>query len=384
MENIELTILMPCLNEAETLAICINKAKKFLNEQNIRGEVLIADNGSMDGSQTIAEQCGARVVHVPERGYGAALRSGIQNANGKYVIMGDADDSYDFLNLSAFVTRLREGYQLVMGNRFLGGIKKNAMPFLNRYLGNPVLSFLGRIFFKSGIGDFHCGLRGFEREAMLNLNLRTDGMEFASEMVVKASLHDLKMAEVATTLSPDGRSRRPHLRPWRDGWRHLKLLLLLCPRWLFMYPGFLLISVGITLMALLMRGPLKIGNYYLDIHTMLFSSTFVIIGLQVLFFFIYSKLIAAHVVKINNDTSYILKFFTLERGIILGLILTLTGFAGSFYTIFFWMQTAFGPLIPSQVMRILIPSVTCLIAGIQIIFSSFFISTLKTFFFEKS
>jgi glycosyltransferase involved in cell wall biosynthesis len=384
MENLELTILMPCLNEAETLATCIHKAKKFLSDENIRGEVLIADNGSMDGSQSIAENCGARVVHVSERGYGAALRSGIQNANGKYVIIGDADDSYDFLNLAAFITRLREGYQLVMGNRFLGGIKKNAMPFLNRYLGNPVLSFLGRIFFKSGIGDFHCGLRGFDREAMLKLNLRTDGMEFASEMVVKASLHDFKMAEVATTLSPDGRSRRPHLRPWRDGWRHLKLLLLLCPRWLFMYPGLLLISFGITLMALLMRGPLKIGKYYLDIHTMLFSSTFVIIGLQVLFFFTYSKLIASQITKSDRDIGFILKFYTLEKGIIFGLILTMLGFAGSFYTVFFWMQTAFGPLIPAQVMRILIPSVTCLIAGIQVIFSSFFISMLKTFFFEKA
>ncbi len=224
MEHIELTILMPCLNEAETLSTCIDKAKKFLNNENISGEILIADNGSTDGSQKIAEQQGARVVHVPVRGYGAALRSGIQHALGKYVIMGDADDSYDFVNLKAFVQHLREGYQLVMGNRFLGGIQKNAMPFLNRYVGNPLLSFLGRIFFKNSIGDFHCGLRGFDRETMLQLNLRANGMEFASEMVVKASLHQLKIAEVATTLSPDGRSRPSHLQRWRDGWRHLKLL----------------------------------------------------------------------------------------------------------------------------------------------------------------
>ncbi len=227
MEAVELTILMPCLNEAETLAICIKKAKAFLARENISGEILIADNGSSDGSQTIAKEQGAIVVDVSVRGYGAALRQGIQHASGRYIIMGDADDSYNFTHLSPFLTKLREGHQLVIGNRFKGGIEKGAMPFLNRYLGNPVLSFLARLFFKSSIGDFHCGLRGFERDAILQLNLHTDGMEFASEMVVKATLHQYKIAEVPTTLSPDGRNRKPHLRPWRDGWRHLKLLLLL-------------------------------------------------------------------------------------------------------------------------------------------------------------
>lgn len=225
MESCELTILMPSLNEAETIANCIQKAKTFLESENIHGEILIADNGSTDGSPTIAEANGARVITVSKRGYGSAIKSGIQAAKGRYVIMGDADDSYDFLHLSPFLQKLREGYELVMGNRFQGGIKKGAMPFLNRYLGNPVLSFFGRVFFKCDIGDFHCGLRGFDRARFLSLHLDGDGMELASEMVVKASLLQFKMTEVPTTLSKDGRSRRPHLRPWRDGWRHLQLLL---------------------------------------------------------------------------------------------------------------------------------------------------------------
>jgi len=240
----ELTILMPCLNEAETLAICIQKAKIFLAKENILGEIVITDNGSQDGSQHIAEMQGARVVHVVERGYGAALLFGIQNALGQYIIMGDADDSYDFLNLMPFVKKLREGADLVMGNRFKGKIEQGAMPLLNKYIGNPILSFLGRLFFRSQVGDFHCGLRGFKRAAIQQLHLQSHGMEFASEMIAKAALNQLKITEVPTTLAPDGRSRRSHLRPWRDGWRHLRLLLLLNPRRLFLYPGLGLILLG--------------------------------------------------------------------------------------------------------------------------------------------
>lgn len=221
----ELTILMPCLNEVETLAQCINKARAFLQQENIAGEILIADNGSSDGSQTLAEQSGARLIHVIQRGYGAALMAGINAAAGKYVIMGDADDSYNFNNLTPFLEKLRAGHDLVMGNRFKGGIEKGAMPFLNKYLGNPVLSFIGRLFFKCPVGDFHCGLRGFNRDTMQQLQLQAPGMEFASEMVVKAALNNCKICEVPTTLSPDGRSRSPHLRRWRDGWRHLRLLI---------------------------------------------------------------------------------------------------------------------------------------------------------------
>jgi len=368
---------MPCLNEAETIASCINKAKDFLMREKISGEILVADNGSQDGSQKIAEKCGARVIHVSIRGYGAALSEGIKSAAGKYIIMGDADDSYDFFNLSSFLTKLREGYDLVMGNRFRGDIKPGAMPFLNKYLGNPVLSLIGKLFFKSPIGDFHCGLRGFKRETIQQLNLQTTGMEFASEMVVKASLCHLKMTEVPTTLSPDGRTRRPHLRPWRDGWRHLRLLLLLSPRWLFFYPGLLFVLLGSVLMCLLINGPLKIRQYHFDIHTMLFASMFIIIGLQAMFFFVYARLIAASGMK------NFIKIFSLEKGLFLGVVLTLLGCGGSVYSLLVWMQNGFGSLVPTQIMRILIPSFTFIIAGVQIIFSSFFASLLM-FHYKKT
>lgn len=383
MEAVELTILMPCLNEAETLAICIQKAKEFLNREKISGEILIADNGSSDGSQTIAEKYGAKVVNVPVRGYGAALREGIQQASGRYIIMGDADDSYNFKNLSAFLTKLRDGHQLVIGNRFKGGIEKGAMPFLNRYLGNPILSFIARIFFKSTIGDFHCGLRGFERDAILQLNLHTDGMEFASEMVVKATLNQLKITEVPTTLSPDGRNRKPHLRPWRDGWRHLKLLLLLSPAWLFMYPGILLVLSGMTLMGLLLSGPLEIKQHFLDIHTMLFSSLIIIVGMQAICFFIFTRIITTRLAARSLDTLFLFRLFTLERGILSGIVFVLIGIGAFIYSFFCWMDQSFGPLLPTEMMRILIPGFTFLIAGMQIIFSSFFIGLLTLSYVNK-
>lgn len=380
MESCELTILMPCLNESETLAICIQKAKQFLQTEQIHGEILIADNGSTDGSQAIAEKLGARVISVSTRGYGAALKSGIQHACGRFIIMGDADDSYDFMNLNPFMTKLREGYDLVMGNRFKGGIVNGAMPTLNRYLGNPILSFIGRTFFKSNIGDFHCGLRGFHRDRFQQLELQGDGMEFASEMIVKATLKKFKMTEVPTQLFPDGRSRRPHLRPWRDGWRHLRLLLLFSPRWLFLYPGILLLLSGITLMSVLMTGPIEIGLVNLDIHTMLFGSLFMIVGMQAISFAFFAKRIADFHLKMNGSHSLfsrILKYISLENGIVIGLLLLMIGGTGSCYTFMVWLHHSFGPLIPTQVMRILIPSITCLILGIQLIFSSFFMSLLE-------
>ena len=254
-DALELTILMPCLNEAETLAICIGKAQSFLTRSGIAGEVVVADNGSTDGSQAIASANGARVVPVPEKGYGAALAGGITAAHGKFVIMADADDSYDFANLDLFVAALRDGADLVMGNRFAGGVAADAMPWHHRYIGNPVLSFLGRLFFRTPVRDFHCGLRGFSRVAIQRLNLRTIGMEFASEMVVKSTLSNLDVREVPTTLKKDGRSRPPHLRSFRDGWRHLRFLLLFSPRWLFLYPGITLLLVGLLIGAALMRGP---------------------------------------------------------------------------------------------------------------------------------
>ncbi len=381
--EIELTILMPCLNEAETIACCINKAKEFLQQEQIPGEILIADNGSQDGSQQIAIDNGARVIQVPLRGYGAALMQGIKNALGRYIIMGDADDSYDFSQLTSFLAKLREGYDLVMGNRFKGKIEKGAMPFLNKYLGNPVLSLLGRVFFRTQIGDFHCGLRGFSREAILDLNLQSSGMEFASEMVVKATLRKLNMTEVATSLSPDGRSRPPHLRPWRDGWRHLRLLLAYSPRWLFYYPGLFFMILGIILMMLLVQGPVKIDKYIFDIHTMLFSSLFIIVGLQAMFFFVFARWLATFSIQEFQEREWkianFIKIFSLEKGLFLGIILILLGMGGSTYSFLFWMQQHYGQLLPSQVMRILIPSFTCLIVGVQVIFSSFFFSTLQLY-----
>ncbi len=374
MESCELTILMPCLNESETLAICIQKARKFLETQQVHGEILIADNGSVDGSREIAHALGARVISVAKRGYGAALKSGIQESNGRYIIMGDADDSYDFL---------RDGYDLVMGNRFKGGIIDGAMPFLNRYIGNPVLSFLGRMFFRSDIGDFHCGLRGFRRDSFLQLDLQGDGMEFASEMVVKATLKKLNITEVPTQLYPDGRSRRPHLRPWRDGWRHLRLLLLFSPRWLFFYPGLFLLFSGILLMSLLIRGPLLVGHVNLDIHTMLFGGLFMIVGLQAVCFAFFAKRIAAFHMKTSFTPDYfprILKRIRLEHGLAAGLCLLLPGAAGSCYSFIYWQQHSFGPLVPAYTMRILIPSITVLILGMQLMFASFFMSLLDMHF----
>lgn len=363
MSACELTILMPCLNEAETLATCIQKAKTFLAQENITGEILIADNGSTDGSQRIAEQAGARVVNVAMKGYGAALKGGMAAAQGKYIVMGDADDSYDFLNLTVFIDQLRQGYDLVMGNRFKGGIQKGAMPFLNRYLGNPVLSLLGRLFFKNNIGDFHCGLRGFHRDRMLALDLQGNGMEFASEMIVKATLHQFNMTEVPTTLSPDGRNRKPHLRPWRDGWRHLRLLLLFSPRWLFFYPGIALLMFGFFCMALLLLGPVDIGGINFDIHTMLFCSLFMLVGMQAIWFAIFAASLRG---------AKILRWFSLERGLIIGALLTVIGISGACYSFYAWAQTSFGNVNPVAMMRWLIPSVTSVVLGVQMIFSSFF------------
>ena len=281
LEAIELTILLPCLNEAETIEVCVAKAKSFLVRADVAGEVLVADNGSTDGSQQIAITAGARVVAVHDRGYGAALRHGVFCARGRFVVMGDADDSYDLANLEPFLEKLREGFDIVIGNRFRGGIAPGAMPPLHRYLGNPVLSFLGRLFFRVGVGDFHCGLRGFNRERINSLNLHTTGMEFASEMLISAALRSYKICEVPTTLKKDGRSRPPHLRTWRDGWRHLSFLLMFSPRWLFIYPGLALIAFGVGIDAALFSGPVEITHgVKLDVHTFLVGAIAVLLGVQ--------------------------------------------------------------------------------------------------------
>jgi glycosyltransferase involved in cell wall biosynthesis len=369
---------MPCLDEAETIAICIKKAKAYIESQNVDGEVLIADNGSTDGSQAIAEALGARVVPVAQKGYGSALLGGIATARGRYVIMGDADDSYDFSDLGAFVEKLREGHDLVMGNRFKGGIKPGAMPSLHRYLGNPVLTGIGRLFFHSPAGDFHCGLRGFNREAIQGLGLTAPGMEFASEMVVKATLQNLNIAEVPTTLSPDGRTRAPHLRSWRDGWRHLRFLLLFSPRWLFLYPGAVLMALGLASMLWLLPGPRQLGGLTLDVHPLAYSAAAIVCGFQSVAFAVFTKIYAINAKLLPGDPriTRLGNIFSLEVGIIVGLFLFLCGLSASIYAVGSWGKSDFADLDPTVSMRIVLPGVTALILGLQIIFSSFFFSVL--------
>jgi len=375
---LELSIVMPCLNEAETVGRCIEKAQHSLKELGINGEIVIADNGSTDGSQSIATAMGAVVVGVEPKGYGSALMGGILGARGTYVIIGDADDSYDFGTLGPFIDKLREGYDLVMGNRFLGGIKPGAMPPLHRYLGNPVLTTIGRIFFKSSCGDFHCGLRGFNRESILKLDLRTTGMEFASEMVVKATLHNLSITEVPTVLSPDGRTRPPHLRSWRDGWRHFRFLLLYSPRWLFLYPGALLMLAGLITGVWLLPGERSIAGVHFDIHTLLFAALAVILGFQAINFAVFTKIFAINEGLLPEDPrlSRALRVVTLEAGLVIGGLLVFIGIVGSILALSGWGSKSFGPLDPTHTMRLVIPTVTSLMLGVEIVLSSFFLSIL--------
>jgi glycosyltransferase involved in cell wall biosynthesis len=370
----ELTILMPCLNEALTVETCIKKARAYLDKRGIVGEILVADNGSSDGSQNLAQTAGARVVQIDTKGYGSALIGGIRAANGRYVIMADADDSYDFTDLDEFVDRLRRGFKLVMGNRFKGGIMPGAMPLLNRYLGNPALSFIGRTLFSSPIGDFHCGMRGFDREAMLELGLRSPGMEFASEMVVKASLARLNIAEVPTTLSPDGRRRAPHLRPWRDGWRHLRFMLLRSPQWLFLLPGLVLTVIGMLGAGILTVRPVQIpGIFTLDINALLYFSVAAIVGVQISFFGLFAIALADRMnLRIEHGfPERLLQLASRESAIAAGICLVVAGAAGALYAIFQWGHLSFGILVPSDMMRITIPSVTALAIGTQIVFGGF-------------
>jgi len=378
MADVELTIVMPCLNEAETLEKCIVKAKAYLERAKIAGEIVIGDNGSTDGSQDIARRCGARVVDVPRRGYGAALMGAIEAAKGTYVIMGDSDDSYDFGNLDLYVEQLRAGKDLVMGNRFKGGIQPGAMPFLHKYLGNPVLSFIGRLFFKSDIGDFHCGLRGFKQDIVSRLGLQTTGMEFASEMVVKATLFKLDIAEVPTTLAPDGRSRPPHLRTWRDGWRHLRFLLIYSPRWLYTIPGITLMLIGLVLGGLLVHGPKHIGGATLDTNTLVYAGTAVIIGFQALVFGVLTR-VYGMVSGFLPRKQFLERFTqqgTLEKGLVVGILLFLIGCAGGVHATLEWRNTGFANLVYPQVLRVVIPSAIAIIVGFQIMLGAFFLSVL--------
>lgn len=376
--ELELTVIMPCLNESETLAICINKAKDCMRINQIDGEVLIADNGSTDGSIEIAKNLGARVIHVKEKGYGAALQGGIKDAKGKYCIMADADDSYDFNSLMPYINKLRAGYDLVMGNRFKGSIEKGAMPFLHKYLGTPVISFLGRLFYKNKIGDFNCGMRGFNTLKIRQLDLISPGMEFASEMIVKAALCKYKIAEVPTTLSVDGRSRKPHLNTWSDGWRHLKFLLIHSPNWLFLYPGMFFTVIGVIFFILIGLGPLKIGQVTFDVNTMLFSAAAVIIGVYMILFSFYTKIFAAQTYYIPYDNSIEkMKNFTAEKGIVIGVILFIVGLIAAILSFVFWGNSGFGNLNPEDIMRITIPATTFMIVGVELIFGGFFIAILQ-------
>lgn len=377
-DSIELTIVMPCLNEALTLETCIRKAQSFLESSGVRGEIVIGDNGSTDGSQEIARRNGARVVDVPVRGYGAALYEASSAARGRFIIMGDSDDSYDFTKLMPFVEKLREGFDLVMGNRFAGGIGAGAMPLKNRLIGNPVLSGVGRLFFQTSARDLHCGLRGYSLESFKRMDLRTTGMEFASEMVIKATLLGMKVTEVPTTLSPDGRDRAPHLRPWRDGWRHLRFMLLYSPRWLFLYPGILLALLGLMVGGFLLGGPLHVGRAYLDVHSLFFAGIAVLIGYQAILFATFSRIYAANsgLIPQHRVLDRLFDYITLEVGLIAGAVLLAVGLAGSIYSVILWDQRGFGTMDPRQLLRLVIPSGVCLALGFQTILSSFFLSVL--------
>jgi glycosyltransferase involved in cell wall biosynthesis len=375
---VELTVVMPCLNEAETVATCVRKAMGFLAESGISGEVVVADNGSTDGSQRLAEAEGARVVPVSEKGYGNALLGGIEAAHGKYIIMGDADDSYDFTNLMPYVEELRKGADLVMGNRFAGGIAPGAMPPLHRYLGNPVLSFVGRLFFRSKIGDFHCGLRGFNRDSVRALNLQATGMEFASEMVVKAALAGQHVTEVPTTLAKDGRSRPPHLHTWRDGWRHLRFLLLFSPRWLFFLPGLFLLVVGLVIGAIVAPHPFKVGSVTFDVDTLVGASAMVVIGFQSVLFWLFTQVYAGAEGFLPEEPKVqrLLGKLSLERGLILGAAIGLAGLAGLIFSVAYWHGKGFHQLNYEHSLRLMIPSVTALIVSCQVILGTFFLSIL--------
>jgi glycosyltransferase involved in cell wall biosynthesis len=376
--QLELSVVLPCLNESETVGVCVRKAIAALRENGIQGDVIVADNGSTDGSQEIARSEGARVVQVHSKGYGNALRNGIAAAQGKYLLMADSDDSYDLSHIPRFLDKLREGADVVMGNRFRGGIAENAMPFLHRYLGNPVLTWVGRIFFRSEVGDFHCGIRAFRKDAVERMDLRSTGMEFASEMVVKAGLMGMKVVEVPTTLSPDGRSRAPHLRTWRDGWRHLRFLLMYSPRWLFLYPGVAMMLAGLAGCAWLLPRPGHLGSVGFDIHTLLYAFVAIVLGAQFVAFAVFTKVFAISEGLLPEDPrlNRAFRYVTLETGLVLGTLLTIAGICGSVLAVSDWGRTNFGALDPTQMLRLLFPSVFSLMLGVQIICGSFFLSIL--------
>jgi glycosyltransferase involved in cell wall biosynthesis len=376
----ELSVVMPCLDEARTIGICIRKAQGSFERLGIHGEVVVADNGSTDGSREIAEELGARVVPVTERGYGAALTGGIAAARGRWVIMGDADDSYDFADLEPFVRRLQEGYDLVGGNRFKGGIREGAMPWLHRYLGNPVLSFVGRRLYGTALGDIYCGLRGFDREKIAALDIHSNGMEFAIEMVVKATLADLRVTEVPTTLSQDAEGREPHLNTWRDGWRSIQLLLLYSPKWLFLYPGLFLLLFGIAGMAWLLPDDRAIGAVGFDVSSLLYFALAVVVGLQAVYFFVTARWFGITEGLLPDDPRIrrlIEPRGRLEVALVLGVLLVAGGLGLSLYALMTWNRAGFGPLDYPDTLRIVIPGAMLIACGMQTVLSALFLSILR-------
>ena len=375
---VEVSVVMPCLNESATVGACVEQALDAIRSLGIRGEVIVADNSSTDNSQEVARQSGARVVVVASRGYGNALLGGIHAAHGEFILMGDADRSYDFGCLPVFLEKLRQGYDLVIGNRFKGGILPGAMPPLHRYLGNPLLTALGRLFFKSPIRDFHCGLRAFRKRAIEDLGLRTTGMEFASEMVVKASLSGLRVTEVDTTLAPDGRERPSHLRTWHDGWRHLRFLLLFSPRWLFFYPGMTLIVAGLAIVVWLLAGPRRIVSVVLDVNTLLFAAMTTLIGFQSVVFAVFTKMfgITTKIMPEDPRISRLVRFITLEVGLLAGMALVLAGTGAWALGLWLWHAHHFGALNPEKTLRIVIPGLVLFSLGCQTLLSSLFLSVM--------
>lgn len=376
--SIEISVIMPCLNEQETVATCVRKALDAIHAAAVSGEVIVADNGSIDNSAALAEAAGARVVTVAAKGYGSALRAGILAARGTYVLMADSDDSYDFGHLGRFLSDLVAGSDLVMGNRFRGGIAPGAMPPLHRYLGNPILTAVGRLFFPSPCQDFHCGIRAFRRDSFLRMDLRSTGMEFASEMVVKASLLGMRVSEVPTTLSPDGRTHPPHLRSWRDGWRHLRFLLMYSPRWLFLYPGVALMIAGLAVAIWLLPRPRVIDGIGFDVHTLLYALVAVLLGFQLIAFAVFTKVFAISEGLLPEDPrlNRVFHYITLEVGLAVGVALTLVGLGGSAFAVSHWARVNFGVLDPVRMLRLVMPSVFAFTLGVQITFSSFFLSIL--------
>jgi len=374
----EVSVVLPCLNEEVTLAVCIEQISKTLQEHRIDGEIVVSDNGSTDRSTEIAENLGARVVRVEARGYGNALMGGIKAAHGRYIVMGDADNSYDFTQIPQFLEKLREGYELVMGNRFRGGIKPGAMPALHKYLGNPFLTATGRLFFRSPCRDFHCGLRGLTRSAFDRMDLRTTGMEFASEMVVKASLFHMRTCEIPTTLSPHGRPGKSHLRSWHDGFRNLRFLLLYSPRWLFLYSGLALMLAGSAMTVWLLPGPRTVGGSVLDIHTLLYAALAILIGFQAMLFGVFTKVFAVTEGLLPEDPRFnlFLRMFNLEKGLLVGGFLLVVGLTTAGYSFYLWNRAQFGPMNPVILVRLVDAAMLAITLGCQIILSSFFLSIL--------